>query len=113
MENKYKWYKIADDLTGLEFSLNGLTEIEIGGKVLCLARHLDQVFAFFHKCPHAGSRLSEGYLDLAGNIVCPMHHYKFDLKSGRNISGEGYFLKTYPVKLSKEGVFVSVMEWES
>jgi 3-phenylpropionate/trans-cinnamate dioxygenase ferredoxin subunit len=52
--------------------------------------------------------MNQGWLDPMGNIVCPLHRYKFDSKSGRNTSGEGYFIKTYPVKEDDEGVFVGV-----
>jgi len=26
----------------------------------------------------------KGYIDLSGNIVCPIHSYKFSLKNGRS-----------------------------
>jgi 3-phenylpropionate/trans-cinnamate dioxygenase ferredoxin subunit len=35
---------------------------------------------------------------------------KFDLKNGRNTSGEGYFLKTFPVEVRENGVFVQFDE---
>jgi 3-phenylpropionate/trans-cinnamate dioxygenase ferredoxin subunit len=28
------------------------------------------------------------------------------MKNGRNTSGEGYFLKTYPIELREEGLFI-------
>jgi 3-phenylpropionate/trans-cinnamate dioxygenase ferredoxin subunit len=28
------------------------------------------------------------------------------MKNGRNTSGEGYFLKTYPVETRPEGIFI-------
>jgi len=39
-------------------------------------------------------------------VVCPLHRYCFDMKNGRNTSGEGYFLKTYPIELRAEGLFI-------
>jgi 3-phenylpropionate/trans-cinnamate dioxygenase ferredoxin subunit len=40
--------------------------------------------------------------------VCPLHRYRFSLANGRNTSGEGYFLKTYPVKEDDDGVWVGL-----
>jgi 3-phenylpropionate/trans-cinnamate dioxygenase ferredoxin subunit len=50
--------------------------------------------------------MADGYLDALGNIVCPLHRYKFSVSNGRNTSGEGYFLKTFPVQLREDGVFI-------
>jgi 3-phenylpropionate/trans-cinnamate dioxygenase ferredoxin subunit len=103
---KYNWHKIAESMDEIEFSSNGMAEIKAGGKTFCVARYNSELFACTQKCPHAGGILSEGYLDASGNIVCPLHRYKFNIKNGRNTSGEGYYLKTYPVELRSDGVYV-------
>ena len=103
-------HKIANHIEEINFSKNGLAEIEVKGKAICLALHQNKLFACTKKCPHAGGNLSEGYLDALGNIVCPLHHYKFDLKNGRNVSGEGYKLATYPLEIREDGYYISVRE---
>jgi nitrite reductase/ring-hydroxylating ferredoxin subunit len=107
---KYTWHKIADSIAEINFSSDGLTEIEVAGKKICLGLHNNIIHACVDKCPHAGGELAEGYLDASGNIVCPLHRYKFDMQNGRNISGEGYYLKTYPVEIRNEGVFVGIAD---
>jgi nitrite reductase/ring-hydroxylating ferredoxin subunit len=102
------WHKIADNITEINFNANGLAEIDINGKTICIAKHNDQVFACTQKCPHAGASLADGYLDALGHLVCPLHKYKFSLKNGRNISGEGYYLKTFKTEVREDGFFVSV-----
>lgn len=84
--------------------------MEVNGKKICLGLHNNTIYACTHKCPHAGGTLAEGYLDVSGNIVCPMHRYKFSMQNGRNISGEGYYLKTFPVEIRNEGVFVGIAD---
>jgi nitrite reductase/ring-hydroxylating ferredoxin subunit len=69
-----------------------------------------RVLACAHKCPHAGGAMADGFVDALGNIVCPLHRYKFSLQNGRNTSGEGYYLKTHPVQLRENGVFVGIEE---
>ena len=108
MSKNYIFYKISDDINQIPFSPDGLAEIEISGKQICIAQHNETLFACAAKCPHAGGTMAEGYLDAAGNITCPLHRYKFSLDKGRNTSGEGYFLKTYPVEKRADGIYVGI-----
>jgi len=85
---------------------NNIGVAEVNGKKICVAKVNDRLFAFAHKCPHAGGPLHEGYLDARGNLVCPVHRHKYDLKNGRNVTGEGYYLKNWPVELREDGVYV-------
>lgn len=107
---KYQWYKVAEDIVEIKFSANGMGEIVVGNKIICIALHKNEVTACSQKCPHAGGILSEGFIDPLGNIVCPLHRYKFSPQTGRNTSGEGFFLKTFPVEIRKEGVFIGIEE---
>lgn len=107
---KYKWHKIADSADEIPFGENRLAEIEAGGKSICLAKQGEELFACTAKCPHASGAMAGGYLDPLGNIVCPLHRYKFSLKNGRNISGEGFFLKTYPVEKREDGIYIGIEE---
>lgn len=109
-DKKYTWHKIAETVAELQFTANGLAEMEARGKKFCLASHNNNLYACAHKCPHAGGILAEGYTDALGNIVCPLHRYKFSLQNGRNTSGEGYFLKTYPVQVREDGVYIGFAE---
>ena len=108
MSTTPNWHKIANDLSEISFNAHGLAEININGKTICLAKHNDQLFACTQKCPHAGAILANGHLDALGNLVCPLHNYKFSLKNGRNISGEGYFLKTFSIEIKEDGIFIAM-----
>jgi nitrite reductase/ring-hydroxylating ferredoxin subunit len=106
-EKKYQWHLIAAT-AALSFNSNQITVVEIKGKKICIGRFNEQLFAFAYKCPHASGIMADGYIDAVGNVVCPIHRYKFSLQNGRNTSGEGYYLKTYPVRESGEGLFVGI-----
>ena len=101
-----EWRKIAESRDELHFNSNGLLEIEIDGKHLCISQHQSNLSACAAKCPHAGAKMASGYVDAIGNIVCPLHRYKFSVKNGRNVSGEGYFLKIFAMEERENGVFV-------
>ena len=102
------WVRIAATIEELPFNSNQLCSMEVEGKRLCLGRHGEQYFAFAATCPHAGAPFSEGFIDALGNVVCPKHRYKFTMRNGYNCSGEGFQLKTYPVRISEEGVFIGL-----
>lgn len=102
------WHKIAENISEINFNPNGLAEVDINGKTICLAKHNNLLFACTQKCPHAGALLAGGHLDALGNLVCPLHKYKFSLKNGRNVSGEGYYLKTFKTEERENGVFVYI-----
>jgi len=90
----------------LNFAANNIAVAEIDGKKICVARHNNHYFAFAYKCPHAGGILADGYIDTLGRVVCPLHRYKFDPRTGINVSGEGYYLRHWPVEWTDEGLFL-------
>lgn len=108
MDTKPTWHKIAENISEINFNSNGLAQIEINGKVICIAKHNHQLFACSQKCPHAGGLMVEGYIDAMGNLVCPLHKYRFSLKNGSNTSGEGFYLKTFGIKEKENGVFICI-----
>lgn len=100
-----KYVKIAESIAEITFNSKGMCVVEANGKKITVAIFQDKIFAFAHTCPHAGGIMAEGYIDALGNAVCPLHRYKFSLKTGRNATGEDY-LKTYQTEINEEGVFV-------
>lgn len=103
------WYKIADNLKAISFNEKGTAKVSIQGKNICLIKTSEGLKACTDTCPHAGSSLSQnGYMDNQLNIVCCVHHYRFNLKTGRDALNEGYFLKRYEVKENSDGVFVKM-----
>jgi nitrite reductase/ring-hydroxylating ferredoxin subunit len=101
-------HKIAEHPNELDFADNNIAVTEVKGKKICLGRFNNSLFAFSYKCPHAGGYLADGYIDSLGNIVCPLHRYKYSMQNGRNVSGEGYYLKHWNVEVNEEGVFVEM-----
>jgi nitrite reductase/ring-hydroxylating ferredoxin subunit len=104
------WVKIADNKNVLEWQQNNLTVVQAGDKRITLARIGNEVYACAYKCPHAGGIMADGFVDASGNIVCPLHKFKFSLRNGRNVSGEGYYLKTFAVEERESGLFVGFEE---
>ena len=92
---------------------NGKDEIDLGpidivpvgqgraytfaGQTFAVFRQRDgQLFATDNSCPHREGPLSDGILG-ADTLICPLHMWKFDLKTGKCI-GEDAQLRTYPIR---------------
>ena len=64
--------------------------------------HAGEVFATQAVCPHKIGPLADGLIGGA-TILCPLHDRLFDLRDGRNLSGDCEDLRTYKVALDAEG----------
>jgi 3-phenylpropionate/trans-cinnamate dioxygenase ferredoxin subunit len=100
------WYRVADREEEITLATNGIAQMEVEGRRFCMARYEGRWHAFAWKCPHAGGLFSEGHIDGAGNVVCPVHRYRFRLSNGWNSSGEGFKLRTYAVESREDGIYV-------
>lgn len=89
-----------------ELQEDKITEITAGPKQVCLLRRGNDVFAFTAKCPHAGAPLCEGWTDAKGEVVCPLHKYRFNPATGHNTTGEGYRLFRYKVAVEDNQIQV-------
>ncbi len=103
---KRRWIKVAESLEEIQFGNNNLAEIVADDKAVCIGKYREELFAFTAKCPHASGFFKEGFIDALGNVVCPLHRYKFCMKNGRNVSGEGYYLKHWPVEKRDDGIYI-------
>lgn len=102
------WHLITPYPESIELNAAGMAVVEVAGKRICLAQFKGQWFAFSAKCPHASGPMEAGFIDAVGNVVCPVHRYRFSIRNGRNTSGEGFFLKTYPLEMKEEGLYIEI-----
>lgn len=103
----YDWH-IVKSLSIQGMPENKPMETVVEDKAVGIILRQGQVYAFAATCPHAGASLCEGWVDPQGRIVCPMHKYRFDPANGRNTSGEGYKLKTYPVEIRDGEIYIGL-----
>lgn len=109
-EQNFTWHKIAEHVNEIDFTIYHIGVVKVNGKKICVGKFQDKIFAFAYKCPHAGGIMADGYIDALGNAVCPLHRYKYDLKNGRNITGEGYYLRHWPVEEREDGLYIGIGE---
>ena len=106
-DDRLSWIKIAESEAELIFNASNIAEVVTSERTICIAKFQHELFAFSNKCPHASGLFVDGYVDAMGNVVCPVHRYKFCMRNGRNVTGEGYFLRTWKVEVRNDGIYVA------
>jgi len=98
-----------------EIPTGRMKSYSVGGKQILVANIDGKLYAINNVCTHAGGDLSKGKLE--GRIVtCPRHGSKFDVTTGKSISGPkiGFLrLKTkdetaYEVKVEENRIKINV-----
>jgi len=66
-----------------------------------------QLFAVQAECPHKRGPLADGLLG-GTTLICPLHSWKFDLRSGEALMGD-CALRTYAVRADEAGQIIVSM----
>ena len=72
-----------------------------GERIAVFRTRAQEVYAVQAECPHKRGPLADGLVG-GGTVICPLHGWKFDLKTGQALFGD-CGLKTYPVCLDESG----------
>ena len=112
----YHWIRIFESAAEYDNYIQPGTMMvfELKGEKICVTRTSKGIFAVQDRCPHNGASLSKGFCTLKNEIVCALHRYSFDLESGKSTSGGAYALKTYPIEVRQDGVYIGIKArwWE-
>lgn len=76
-------------------------------KSICIVRKEDQLISFLNECPHQGASLHQGTVNYLGEIVCPLHSYRFNMKTGETAEKACKPLTLIPVVIS-DAVYLDV-----
>lgn len=71
--------------------------VEVAGWRLAIVRDGPAWRALAARCPHANGPLDRGWVD-EGDLVCPLHHWRFRLDTGRCSSVGGYSVAAFPCR---------------
>lgn len=81
--------------------------VRAAGWRICLARRGDELFAIGDECRHRSGSLGHGKL-LGDTVACPLHGWRFDLRTGESDQAPGDPVKVYPVRVEDGRVLVTV-----
>ena len=90
------------------FLERSIRRLRIGNKVFILIKYKDHFHLVAGLCPHQKQPLDSGSLNAFGEIICPLHFYRFNLKSGREANNLCSDLEVYPLEINTSGVFTKI-----
>ncbi len=74
---------------------------------LALTREGQTVSALSARCPHAAGPLDRGWVE-DGELVCPLHRWRFRLADGRCTTVRGNTIPRYDCEVRGESVWVAL-----
>lgn len=87
---------------------NTIHKIHLEQRVIALVRIAENFHAFQAECPHRGTSLIQGSLTDKCEIICPLHKYRFDVKTGEVKVGSCGHLEIYDTELTEEGLKIFI-----
>ena len=79
----------------------GQTFVVNGSEIAVFRSREDEVWATQARCPHKAGLLADGIVG-DGQVICPLHSYKFDLGSGAAVRNECASLRTYRTEITAD-----------
>ncbi|PSR56772.1 Rieske (2Fe-2S) protein [Adhaeribacter arboris] len=105
-------HKLFDSIAAAEQSLplGKPQKLWVTGRAeaICLVRTRKGIFAVSDVCPHLGESLSKGTTNYLNEVVCPWHSYRFSLLNGQECTNRTSNLKTFPVKVQPDGIYLQL-----
>jgi 3-phenylpropionate/trans-cinnamate dioxygenase ferredoxin subunit len=82
--------------------------IKINDKNILVTNIAGKYYAIGAKCTHAGGDLSKGKMD-GSIVICPRHKSKFDIITGKSISGPAkQGVPVYQVKIQENSILIDI-----
>ncbi|MFN3800950.1 Rieske (2Fe-2S) protein [Belliella pelovolcani] len=82
--------------------------LQVGSRKICITRINETFYAFEQLCPHRKASLHQGLITDFEEVVCPLHEYRFHMKSGEVKAGSCGTLETYSIKLTDSGLVIEL-----
>jgi len=83
-----------------------------GGDVLVFLTETGEWKVYDAACPHAGAMMGFGYCGKGHIITCPLHAWRFDLRTGDNLHPRLYGLTPRKFVLEEDVLYLVVEEEE-
>ena len=84
---------------------NELTLVTVNNQDVILYRRDDDICAIGNECPHQAGSLCDGFVE-GDIVVCPLHGWEFDLRSGACMTVPGESVPRYEVTIEDGAIFL-------
>jgi nitrite reductase/ring-hydroxylating ferredoxin subunit/Fe-S cluster biogenesis protein NfuA len=100
------WVKLA---TVDQVPESSVLAVQFAGNSLILHRQGVNITCYRNACTHLGDSLEAGKVE-NGIITCPSHGFQYNLETGECLTAPDVSLKSYPVKIKGDNVFVQLQK---
>ena len=91
-----------------QIELEDVLRFDYENRTFCIYQLEDGYYATDGICTHEAVHLEDG-LVMDGEIECPMHQGRFDIKTGKAISAPVCIdILTYPVKIEADSIYIQI-----
>lgn len=98
------WHQVPD----FKFTTEPfIKKVKVDGTEILLVSYEGAIHALSSTCPHAGAELSGGWCK-DGKVICPIHRYAYDIKSGRGDAGQNDYVDVYPVDIQGGDIYIEI-----
>jgi len=81
--------------------------VTAGQERLALFNDDGEYYALADACPHQGASLGQGLLH-DGRVICPLHSWVFELRTGRCPQDSHEPVATFPARCSNDAIEVQI-----
>jgi ferredoxin-nitrite reductase len=79
--------------------------VRVKGDEMAVFKNNGKLYGIQNICPHEGGQLCKGWIE-GGEVVCPLHGYKFDLKTGACSTDPSLKVKVFQLVTQGEQIVV-------
>ena len=88
--------------------IGNLKLLIINGKKIAMAHSEDGFYAFKNECPHQNEPLHKGTLTAFNEVICRLHHYRYNMKTGQEANNRCGSLTNYSIIIEESGIFIDL-----
>lgn len=109
MTDAPRFVKVA---TRADLPIGASHAVRVGDTSLALFNVNGSLYAIDNICPHAGGPLARGTLSGPDGaiVVCPLHGWRFDVRTGQSPHLRGEHLRTFPVRVVEDTIEVGLVQ---
>lgn len=96
-QDNITWYRIFDSLEKAKEKIpfQKTLLLRAGKHQICLVHTEKGFFAVQNQCSHLHEELHKGYVNNFNEIICPLHFYRFNLRTGQEMTGKNALIYRY------------------
>lgn len=104
------WHQLPEETKSAfdNLKLQQLAKFTFQNKEICVVKLEEGFFGISNRCPHASASLHHGHCNKKGIIGCPLHGYKFNIKTGLSNDGNNYKIPYYQFKIEDNKLFIGI-----